>query len=57
MKTQYAIKAIGIVVCLIEAFLMFDGSLLGEQTTGIATIAGIVGISIISTSARKLRGR
>jgi hypothetical protein len=56
MKTQYVIKAIGIVVCVIGVGLMFDGNILGERTTGLATIAGIVGISIISASARKLRG-
>jgi hypothetical protein len=57
MKIQCVIKAIGIVVCLIGAALMFDGNIFGDRTTGIATIAGIVGISLISTSARKLRGR
>ncbi|MCW4041102.1 MAG: hypothetical protein NWE83_10175 [Candidatus Bathyarchaeota archaeon] len=57
MKIQYIIKAIDIVVCLIGAGLMFNGNIFGDRTTGIATIAGIVGISIISASARKLRGR
>ena len=57
MKIQYMIKAIGIVVCLIGAALMFDGHIFGDRTTGIATIAGIVGISIISTNTRKLRRR
>lgn len=56
MNIQYVIKMMGVAVCVIGAFL-FDGSLLGEQTTGLATIAGIIGISIISTSTRKLRGR
>jgi len=57
MKMQNALKTLGVVLCLIGAGLMFDGSLLGERTTGIATITGFVGISLISTSARKLRGR
>jgi len=57
MKIQNVIKMIGVALCLIGAMLMFDGSLLGEHTTGIATLTGIVGISVISTSVRKLRGR
>jgi hypothetical protein len=57
MRKQHALKALGVVVCLIGAFLMFDGGLLGEGTTGLTTIAGIVGISLISSSARKLGGR
>jgi hypothetical protein len=30
---------------------MFEGSILGENTTGIATVIGIVGIGLIATSA------
>jgi hypothetical protein len=52
MKIQHMIKAIGVLVCLIGAALMFDGNIFSDRTTGIATIAGIVGISIISTSTR-----
>ncbi|MFC1804197.1 hypothetical protein ACFL0D_09585 [Thermoproteota archaeon] len=48
-------KAIGVLVCLIGGFLMFHGSILGEDTTGIATVLGIIGIGIISTS-NTLRG-
>lgn len=41
---------IGVATCLTGAFLMFHGSILGSDTTGIATILGIIGIGIISTS-------
>jgi hypothetical protein len=57
VKVQYALKTLGVVVCLIGAGLMFDGTIFGERTTGLATIAGIVGISLISTSARNFRSR
>lgn len=48
-KWQHALFASGMALCLLGAFLMFDGNLLGERTTGIATVIGIVGISLISS--------
>ena len=41
---------IGLILALTAAFFMFDGDILGENTTGIATVIGIVGISLIATS-------
>jgi hypothetical protein len=35
---------------LIAAAFMFDGDILGDNTTGIATVMGIVGICLIATS-------
>jgi hypothetical protein len=43
-------KGFGVATCLTGAFLMFHGSILGSDTTGIAMILGIIGIGIISTS-------
>jgi hypothetical protein len=43
-------KAVGVLVCLIGAFLMYHGSILGDDTTGIATVVGIIGIGIITSS-------
>ena len=57
MKIQLS-KEVGVLVCLAGAFLMFQGSILGERTTGLATIVGIIGIGIITSSnahARKHR--
>lgn len=48
-RWKYAILALGVSVCLLGAFLMWDGSILGENTTGIATVIGIIGIGIIGT--------
>jgi len=41
---------VGIVIALTAAIFMFDGHILGENTTGISTVMGIVGISLIATS-------
>ena len=57
---QYAILvlgvALGVTVCLTGAFLMWDGSILGENHAGIATIVGITGIGLIGTSGAVLAG-
>lgn len=53
MRKQYALKALGVLVCLIGAFLMgWGGPILGENHTGVATVLGITGIGIISKSRR-----
>ena len=40
----------GIAIALIAAAFMFDGDILGENTTGISTVLGIIGICLIATS-------
>ena len=47
---------IGLILSLTAAFFMFDGDILGENTTGIATVVGIVGICLIATSNFTLLG-
>ena len=54
MHWEYVSFVLGISLCLIGAFLMFEGSILGERTTGIATLFGIVGIGLIATSGVRL---
>jgi Na+/proline symporter len=49
-KAFFAQWIIGIVIALTAAGFMFDGHVLGENTTGISTVMGIVGISLIATS-------
>jgi len=49
-KAFFAQWIIGIVIALIAAIFMFDGQILGENTTGIATVLGIIGICLIATS-------
>jgi energy-converting hydrogenase Eha subunit H len=42
---------IGIIVALIAAAIMIDGSIFGENHAGIASILGIIGIGIIASSS------
>jgi len=49
-KAFFAQWIIGIVLALIAAVFMFVGDVLGENTTGISTVMGIVGICLIATS-------
>ena len=41
---------VGVLLCLIGGFLMFQGSILGDRTTGIARVVGILGIGIIAST-------
>ena len=43
---------LGIVLALIGAAIMFEGSMFGERTTGVAIIVGIVGLGLIAMSSR-----
>jgi len=45
---------VGIVIALTAAIFMFDGHILGENTTGISTVMGIVGICLIAASGVNL---
>jgi hypothetical protein len=50
---KYVILALGVAVCLTGAALMaFGKGLIGDNHTGIATVIGIIGISIIATSSK-----
>jgi len=51
---QKASFILGIILCLIGAFLMFEGNILGENNTGWAIVIGIVGIGLIATSGLRL---
>ena len=45
---------IGIVIALTGSAVMFHGSLLGENNSGIAIVIGIIGIGLIATSGVKM---
>jgi len=49
-KAFFAQWIIGIVLALVAAVFMFDGDVLGENTTAISTVLGIIGICLIATS-------
>ena len=55
-KTFLPIFISGLVLALAGAFFMFNGDILGENTTGIATVIGIVGIGLIAISNVALLG-
>ena len=51
MNKKFIINFIfGIIIALIAAFIMFDGSIFGENNSGIAIVMGIIGIGIIGSS-------
>jgi len=47
-----ALFIVGILLALTAAFLMWNGNILGESTTGIAIIVLIVGLGLIATSGK-----
>ena len=55
-KAFFTLFGIGLILALTAAFFMVDGDILGENTTGIATVIGIVGIGLIATSNVTLLG-
>ena len=53
MRRKYVLKGLGVLICLIGAFLMgWGGPIFGENHTGVATVLGITGIGIITSSRR-----
>jgi Na+/proline symporter len=49
-KAFFAQWITGLILALLGAFFIFDGDILGENTSGISTIIGIVGICLIASS-------
>ena len=56
-KAFFAQWIVGLAIALIAAAFMFDGEILGDNTAGIATVIGIVGICLIATSNVQLLPR
>ena len=54
-KSEKALWIIGIFLALVAALLMFNGNLLGEDTTGIARVLGIVAIGFIASESKGIR--
>jgi hypothetical protein len=52
-KYRKILFVLGILICIAGAALMFDGAILGETTTNIATVLGITGIGLIATATQK----
>jgi len=47
MRWEYVSFVLGISLCLVAAFLMVEGSILGERTIPAAIVSLIVGIACI----------
>jgi hypothetical protein len=43
-----SIFILGLIIALVAAAIMFHGSILGENTSGIAIVMGIIGICLIA---------
>jgi membrane-anchored glycerophosphoryl diester phosphodiesterase (GDPDase) len=54
MKRGFIQFIIGIILALAGAGIMFHGSILGDNNTGIAIIIGITGLVLIATSKYRL---
>jgi hypothetical protein len=50
MRWAYVSFGLGLMLCLIGAFLMFEAHILGESARSWAPVIGIVGIGLIGTS-------
>jgi len=53
-KHRKILFASGILISLAGAALMFNGAILGEITTNIATVLGIAGMGLIATQRRAM---
>ena len=53
-KYRKILFVLGILICLAGAALMFDGAILGETTTNVATVLGITGMGLIATQRRAM---
>jgi len=49
-KFGVGVWILGIIIALFGAFVMWHGSILGENNTSIAIIIGIIGLGLIATS-------
>jgi hypothetical protein len=54
VNRKQVVFVVGLVLALTGAFLMWEGSILGERTIPAAITLGIVGISLIAISKFRL---
>jgi hypothetical protein len=52
-KYRKILFVLGILICLASGGLMFDGAILGETTTNVAIVVGIIGMGLIATSTER----
>ena len=52
MNKRIVSTPLGVLISLMAACIMFDGTVFGENTSGYATVISIFGIGIISSSRK-----
>jgi len=52
-KLDYLLPVTAAVLITTGVILMIDGSLLGDSTTGVASVVGLVGILVILFASRR----
>ncbi|MBU7017167.1 MAG: hypothetical protein HXS44_06625 [Theionarchaea archaeon] len=57
MKKGNVLFVLGIIVIVLAAILMVEGSILGDRNTEIAAISGIIGIIMIGFASRMRKGK
>ncbi len=57
MKKENALFILGIIVILVAAGLMVEGSIFGDRTTVIAAVSAILGILMIGFGSRLRKGK
>jgi hypothetical protein len=53
-KYRKILFVLGFLICLAGAVLMFDGAILGETTTNVATVLGMTGVGLIVTQRKAM---
>jgi hypothetical protein len=57
MKKEDALFVLGLVVIVLATIIMVEGSILGDRTTVIAALSGIVGILMVGFASRLRKGK
>jgi hypothetical protein len=57
MKKEDALFVFGLLVIVIAVLLLIEGSILGERTSEIAALLGIVGIVVVGFASRLRKGK
>ena len=57
MKKEDILLVLGLLAIAIAVIAMVEGSILGERTTGIATLLSITGICMVVFARRLQRGK
>jgi hypothetical protein len=57
MKKEDVMLVLGVLLLVIAALMMVEGSILGDMTSEIAAALGIIGILVVGFASRLRRGK